>query len=51
MICNNIFLLIILTICMYINDLLFHFENILINDQQSKVLLVVMCGKIAFVTS
>ncbi len=27
------------------------FENILINDQQSKVLLVVKCGKIAFVIS
>lgn len=41
----------LLTIGMYVNDLILHFGNILVVDQQFRTLLVSMCNKIAFVTS
>lgn len=41
----------LLTISMYLNDLILHFGNILVVDQQFRTLLVFMCNKITFVTS
>jgi hypothetical protein len=41
----------LLTIGLHLNDLLFHFDNIFIVDQQFKACLDVVFNKIAFVTS
>jgi len=41
MTCNNINFYYLLTIGMYLNDIILHFDNILIVDQQFKTLLVV----------
>ncbi len=42
MTCNNIKVYQLLTIGMYLNDIILHFGNILIVDQQFKTLLVVV---------
>jgi hypothetical protein len=51
MTCNNIIVYQLLTIGMYLNKLIFNFDNILIIDKKFRTLLVVMCNKTMFVTS
>jgi len=48
MTCNNTNFYQLLTIDMYLNDLIFQFNNILIHE--SKVFWIVMCSKTMFVT-